>query len=52
MNNPDLLKSSVEQHKQIIGALSEQGVKAATVLLEQNWRWAMQNLLDQFDWMS
>jgi DNA-binding GntR family transcriptional regulator len=52
MNNSDLLKSSVQQHKQIIGALAEGGVKAATVLLEQNWRWAMQNLLDQFDWMS
>jgi DNA-binding GntR family transcriptional regulator len=51
MNNPDLLKSSVEQHKQIIDALSEGSVKTATVLLEQNWRWAMQSLLDQFDWM-
>jgi DNA-binding GntR family transcriptional regulator len=52
MNNPELLKNSVEQHKQIIGALSEGCVKTATVLLEKNWRWAMQNLLDQFDWMS
>jgi DNA-binding GntR family transcriptional regulator len=52
MNNPDLIASSVQQHKQIIGALTERSVKTATVLLEQNWRWAMQNLLDQFDWMS
>jgi DNA-binding GntR family transcriptional regulator len=52
MNNPDLIASSVEQHKQIIGALTERSVKTATVLLEKNWRWAMQNLLDQFDWTS
>ena len=51
MNNSDLLKSSVEQHKQIIGALAEGGIKGASVLLEQNWRWAMQNLLDQLDWI-
>jgi hypothetical protein len=50
MNNPELIASSVEQYKQIIGALTERSVKTATVLLEQNWRWAMQNLLDQFDW--
>src|ERR1700681_721027 len=36
MNNPDLIASSVEQHKQIIGALTERSVKTATVLLEQN----------------
>lgn len=50
MNKPELLVSSVKQHKQIIGALAEGGVDEATIFLEQNWRWSMQNLLEQFDW--
>lgn len=44
--------TSVEHHRQLVEALSDQDVARSGQLLEKHWRFSMQTLLDWLDWQG
>jgi DNA-binding GntR family transcriptional regulator len=51
MRESALVETSVEQHRAISKALHSSDLVQATTLLEQNWRFGMNSLLQQLDWL-
>lgn len=51
MRETSLVATSVEQHRAIIEALEGRDLTRAISLLEDNWRFGMNALLQQLDWL-
>jgi DNA-binding GntR family transcriptional regulator len=51
MRETTLVATSVEQHSAIIDALCKQDLAQAITLLEDNWRFGMNALLQHLDWL-
>lgn len=51
MREAALVETSVEQHRLISDALKQRDLAQAATLLEQNWRFGMNALLQHLDWL-